>query len=90
MQEFEINRYDYQKSGLISEANSYEIITDKITQRTVVVVQMKCFNQLGNGINNKIFLKSGEIVLNSNVETINLDAPTPKRRKPTDKLAEKK
>ena len=61
MQEFEINRYDYQKSGLISEANSYEIITDKITQRTVVVVQMKCFNQLGNGINNKIFWKVGKL-----------------------------
>ena len=39
---------DYQKSGLISEANSYEIITDKITQRKVVLAQMKCFNGISN------------------------------------------
>ena len=35
------------------------------------------------------FLKSGEIVLNSNVEAIDLDAPTPKRQKLTDTLTEK-
>ena len=34
-------------------------------------------------------MKSGEIVLNSNVETIDLDAPTPKRQKLTDTLTEK-
>ena len=33
-------------SGLTSGTNSYEIITDKITQRRVVVAQMKCFNHL--------------------------------------------
>ena len=33
MQEYEMNRYDYQKDGPITEANTYEIITDKITQR---------------------------------------------------------
>ena len=33
MQEYEMNRYDYEKNGSITEANSYEIITDKITQR---------------------------------------------------------
>ena len=32
---------------------------------------------------------SGKIVLNSNVETIDLDAPTPKRQKLTDKHTEK-
>ena len=31
MQEYDMNRYDYQKQNrLISEANSYEILTDKI------------------------------------------------------------
>ena len=45
-----MNRHDYKKSGLTSETNSYEIITDKITQRRVVAAQMKLFNQLGNGI----------------------------------------
>ena len=35
------------------------------------------------------FFESGETVLNSNVETANLDAPTPKRQKLTDKLTEK-
>ena len=38
------------KSGLISEANSYEIINEKLTRRRVVTAQMKCFNQHGNGI----------------------------------------
>ena len=42
-------------SGLISEANSYEIKTDKITQRRVVAAQMKCFNQPGNGISDLNF-----------------------------------
>ena len=50
LQEYGVNRYEYHKSGLTSEANSYEIRTDKITQRIVVVAQMKYFNQLGNGI----------------------------------------
>ena len=40
------------KRGLRSEANSYEIIYDKITQGRVVVAQMKWFNQLENGISN--------------------------------------
>ena len=35
------------------------------------------------------FFESGETVLNSNVETANLDAPTRKRQKLTDKLTEK-
>ena len=50
LQEYNMNRYGYQKNGLISKANSYEIITNKITQRRVVAAQMKCFNQLKNGI----------------------------------------
>ena len=44
------NRNYCQKNELIFEANSYKIITDKITQRRVVLAQMKCFSQLGNGI----------------------------------------
>ena len=36
------------------------------------------------------FLKSGEIVLKSNVETIDLNATTSKRQKLTGKLTEKK
>ena len=36
MQEYDMNRYmTTKKSGLISEASSYEIITNKITQRRV-------------------------------------------------------
>ena len=35
------------------------------------------------------FFKKQEIVLNSNVETIDLDAPTLKHHKLTDKLSEK-
>ena len=35
------------------------------------------------------FLKTREIVLNNNVETIDLDVPAPKRQKLTDKLTEK-
>ena len=38
------------KNGLISMANSYKIITDKITQKTVVAAQVKCFDHLGNNI----------------------------------------
>ena len=45
MQEYDMNRYDHQKKWT-NKANSYEIITDKITQRRVVVAQMKCFNHL--------------------------------------------
>ena len=52
MQEYGMNTYDYKKYGLIFEGNCYEIITDKITQRRVVVTQMKCFNHLGNGVSN--------------------------------------
>ena len=40
------------KNEIISEANCYEIITDKITQRRVAVAQFKCLNQLGNGMSN--------------------------------------
>ena len=35
------------------------------------------------------FLKSGEIVLNNNQETIDQDAPILKHKKPTDKLTKK-
>ena len=52
MQEYGMNTYDYKKNGLIFEGNCYEITTDKITQRRVVVTQMKCFSNLGNGVSN--------------------------------------
>ena len=48
MQEYDSNRYDYKINGIISEANSYEIITDKKIQRRVGVAQLKCFGQLWN------------------------------------------
>ena len=40
------------KNGIISEASSNEIVSYKITQYRVVVAQIKCFNQLGNGMSN--------------------------------------
>ena len=46
MQEYDSNRYDYKINGIISEANSYEIIIDKKIQRRVGVAQLKCFGQL--------------------------------------------
>ena len=46
VQEYDSNRYDYKINGIISEANSYEIITDKKIQRRAGVAQLKCFGQL--------------------------------------------
>ena len=51
-QQHDINTYDHKKNKIISEANSYKIRTDKITQRRMVVAQIKCFSQLGHDMSN--------------------------------------
>ena len=55
IQEYGMNRYDYQKKWTNLRDQSYEIITNKITQRRVVVAQIKCFTQSGNDISDYNF-----------------------------------
>ena len=90
MQEYDMNGYDYQKTWTKLRG---QFLRDHIRQNNsrkgscgsneVVQSTWKWYKQLK-------FLKSGEIVLNSNLETIDWDAPILKHKKPTDKLTKKK
>ena len=88
VQEYDINAYDYTKWKNLRDQFLQDY--NRLTQRRVLVAQIKCSSQLGNGMSDQNFYKTGKIVLNSNVETIALETTTTKRQKLTDKVTKKR
>ena len=90
MQEFDMNRYDYQKKWTNLWDQFLRDYKRKINSKKSGYGTDEVFQSTWKWYKRLEFLKGGQIVLNSNVETIDLDATTPKRQKLIDKLTEKK
>ena len=90
MEEHGMNRNEYQKKWITLRGQFLRDYNRQNSSKKSGCGTDEVFQSTWKWYKRLEFLKSGEIVLNSNVETIDLEAPVPKRQKSTDKLNEKK